>query len=128
MEPPSVGQGAAFENLVGDIRLYSCTPSSRCHCSQWLLRLRAEGVNRVWFIGADRGPSVLSRVFVFVSRSPLDPMKGPSPYSKAPFFSKKGRKILSHLESQSKLFSVTGRVGLEWINRWVSPSKVWWGT
>lgn len=108
---------AAFENLVRCTRLYSCAPGSRCHCSQWLFRLRAEGVNWVWFIGAHRGPSVPSRVFVFVSRSPFEPMKGPSPYLKAPVFSEKGRKILSHLESQCRLLSVMGRVGLEWINR-----------
>lgn len=73
-------QMAPFENLVGDTRLYSCAPSSRCHCSQWLLPLRAEGVNWVWFTWADRGPSVPSRVFVFVSRSSVDSKKGPSPY------------------------------------------------
>lgn len=29
--------GANVENLVGGTTLYNCTPSSRCHCSQWLL-------------------------------------------------------------------------------------------
>ena len=60
--------GADFENLAGDRRLYSCTPSSRCHSSQWLLLLRAEGVNWVWFIWVDRGPSVSSGLRVLVSR------------------------------------------------------------
>lgn len=79
------GADAAFENLVGDTRLYSHGPSSRCHCSQWLFWLRAEGVNWVWFIWAEGGPSVPSWVFVFVSRSLVDPKRGPSPYLKAPF-------------------------------------------
>lgn len=57
-----MGQMAALGNLVGDSRLYSCAPSSRCHCSQWLFPLRAEGVNGVWFIGADGGPSVPPKV------------------------------------------------------------------
>lgn len=64
--------GANCENLVDDTRLYSCAPGSRCHCSQWLLLLRVEGVNWVWFIWADRGPSVPSGLLVFVSRAPVD--------------------------------------------------------
>lgn len=50
---------AAF---VGDSRLYSRAPSSRCHCSQWLFLLRAQGVNWVWFSWADGGPAVPPRV------------------------------------------------------------------
>ena len=37
-------QMAAFENLVGDTRLYSCGPSSRCHCSQWLSGSELKGL------------------------------------------------------------------------------------
>lgn len=88
---------AGFENLLGDMRLYSCAPISRCHCSQWLFLLRTEGVNWGWFPWAERGPSVPCRVYDFVPRAPVDPMKGPSPYSRHHFSLKKGRKILSHL-------------------------------
>ena len=119
--------GADCENLVGDRRLYSCTPSSRCHSRQWLLLLRAEGVNWVWLIWVDRGPSVSSGLLVLVSRGwGWHQWKAPVHAERHHFSPRRKKDLLPSVVST--LSDVMGWVEFTWVKRCDSPSKVWWGT
>ena len=125
--PRSPPSGADGENLVGDRRLYSCTPSSRCHSRQWLLLLRAEGVNWVWLIWVDRGPSVSSGLLVLVSRGRgWHQLKAPVHAERHHFSPRRKKDLLPSVVS--RLSDVMGWVEFTWVKRCDNPSKVWWGT
>lgn len=87
--------------------MYSRAPSSRCHCSQWLFLLRAQGVNWVWFSWADGGPSVPLRVLSW-SLGPQLILR------KAPVHTERHRFSVGREERYFPFYVLEFQAGLSW--------------